>query len=160
MSIRFIFSIGIGALAISCAAAPQPVVEPDPPAPLARFMREQVSVPFSFAMLETAKSPHGHRVYRAATVLHDAAHDLVQWSDPPAASEEGREVFYAYAHNLEHQVGRLEVAAADRDAELAADSLEGIRQTCNSCHHYFRPASRISPDVAYDQYVLDRGVEP
>jgi len=114
-----------------------------------------VRAPSSFAMLATGT--HGRRVHRAATVLRGAARDLARWSDPPVASEQGRHVFYAYARTLEHHVARLELAAENRELDLAADSLEQIRQTCNSCHHFFRPASRISPDVAYDRYVLDLG---
>ena len=127
--------------------------------PLGRFMREEVSVPFSFAMLATAGT-HGRRIHKAATVLREAARDLAHWSDPPAVSEQGRHVFYAYAQNLERHVARLELAAANRELELAADSLEQIRQTCNGCHHFFRPASRISPDVAYDRYALELGGLP
>jgi cytochrome c556 len=156
--LRVMVSLNIGVFMISCAAPSQAFVETARPvAPLSRFMREEVSVPFSFAMLATASAHRGRRVHQAASMLREAAHDLVHWSDPPAVSEQGQRVFYAYAENLEYHVSRLEHAAANREPEQAADSLEQIRQTCNSCHHFFRPASRISPDVAYDRFALDLG---
>jgi hypothetical protein len=118
-------------------------------------MRENVNVPFSFAMMSTAnKRPQ--RIGMAASMLRDAAHNLADWADPPAVSAQGREVFYAYAGNLGHHVRRLELATEQRDAEATADSLEQIRQTCNSCHNFFRPASRISPDVLVDLSVYER----
>lgn len=121
-------------------------------------MREAVNVPFSFVQIEAATEQRDVRVHRAATVLRAAAQDLIQWSDPPVASEEGREVFYAYAQNLEFHSARLEDAAAHR--EDSAESVEQIRQTCNHCHRYFRPASFLSPDVAYDWYALELGGVP
>ena len=122
---------------------------------LARFMRESLNVPFSFAMMATA-SQRPHRVVKAASLLGDAAHHLADWADPPRVSPQGREVFYAYAANLGHHVRRLEFATQHRDAEATADSLEQIRQTCNRCHNFFRPASRISPDVYVDFSIHDR----
>lgn len=122
---------------------------------LSRFMREAVNVPFAFVLLETASTPRGPRIHKAASILREAAHDLVHWADPPVMSNEGREVFYAYAENLEYHVTRLEDAAA-HDV-LTLDALEQIRQTCNHCHRFFRPASVISPDVAYDWYALEPG---
>lgn len=158
---RFLGSAAIAAMAISCAAptsqrdAGAPV--PLSPAPLARFMRESVGVPFSFVMFETGTAQRERRVHRAAVMLRAAAIDLAHWSDPPAASEEGREVFFTYASNLERHVARLEDAAARRETDVAVDSVEQIRQTCNHCHRFFRPTNMISSDVAYDWYALDLG---
>ena len=73
------------------------------------------------------------------------------------ASDEARAVFYAYADHLAYNAGRLEAAAADRQADLAIHTIEEIRQTCNDCHRFFRPASVLSADVAYDWNVLDLG---
>ncbi len=148
------------ALAASCAAPPAPIVAvaprvPEPP--LARFMREEVNVPFAFMMLETASAQRRRRVHKAAVILREAANDLVHWSDPPVVTGEGREVFYAYAENLEHHVARLEVAA---DHQETVATVEQIRQTCNQCHRFFRPASVISQDVAYDWYAPDLGGFP
>ena len=147
--------------AISCAAPTTQLATSEPPmvrpAGLGRFMRESVNVPFSFVMIETATARRERRVHRAASMLHDAARDLVDWSDPPVESDEGRAVFYAYAEHLEYNVGRLEHAAARREVELAVESVEDIRQTCNDCHRFFRPASAISPDVAYDWDALELG---
>lgn len=165
---RMMVSSAIAAFATSCAAPTTQLVVGESndvvlqTLPLGRFMREEVSVPFSFVMLETAAvqgpaQPSGRRVHKAATVLREAARDLSLWSDPPVDTSEGREVFYAYAQNLEFHVARLEHAAEQREHEVAADTVEQIRQTCNSCHHFFRPASVISPDVAYDWYVLEPG---
>lgn len=162
MSSRMV-SASFAIIAVSCAApaAQIPTSEPQAPAvsplPLARFMREEVNVPFSFVMLETASAQRGLRVHRAAIILREAAHDLVQWSDPPVMSAEGREVFYAYAENLEQHVVRLEDAAAHHEEGLTLDTLEQIRQTCNHCHRFFRPSSVISPDVAYDGYAMELG---
>jgi hypothetical protein len=150
-------SCAITVFAISCTPPAASVDSNRQPLPLARFMREEVSVPFSFVMLEQATTRRGRRVHRAATVLREAARDLAHWSDPPVFSDEGRDVFYAYAENLEYHVARLEEAAAHREPELAAHTVEEIRQTCNHCHRFFRPASVISPDVAYDSNALDLG---
>jgi hypothetical protein len=147
----------IAVFAISCAPPASAVENNRPPLQLARFMREEVSVPFSFVMLETATARRGRRVHRAATVLREAARDLAHWSDPPVASDEGRDVFYAYAENLELHVARLEEAAAHHEPQATADTVEEIRQTCNHCHRFFRPTSFISPDVAYDSGELDLG---
>lgn len=148
----------------ACAAPAQLVTESDttsttalPELPLGRFMREEVNVPFSFVMLETASTQSDRRVHRAAIVLREAARGLQSWEDPPVTTDEGRDVFYAYAENLEYHVGLLEDAAASRETQRTADSVEQIRQTCNSCHRFFRPASVISPDVAYDWYAPELG---
>jgi hypothetical protein len=143
----------------SCAAPVAHVEESGPlaPAPLARFMREDLNVPFAFVMLETATAQRDRRVHRAAIALREAAHDLVHWVDPPVMSNEGRDVFVTYAQHLEHHVTRLEDAAVRSDASLAVDTVEQIRQTCNQCHRFFRPTSIISSDVAYDWYSLDFG---
>lgn len=162
--VRMMGSAVVFVFSVSCAA-PAAFVEtsndrPLTDLPLARFMREEVNVPFSFVMIETATAQRERRVRRAASVLRAAAHDLVQWNDPPVVSIEGRDVFYAYAENLEHHVTRLEDAAARSEVGLALDSVEQIRQTCNSCHRFFRPANVISSDVAYDWYAFDLGGLP
>jgi hypothetical protein len=159
--ISLMLSATFAALAISCAVPASQLAEPEAPTrsvslPLARFMREAVNVPFSFVMLETGNQ-RGLRVHTAATILREAARDLTQWSDPPVESDEGRQVFYAYAENLEQLVARLEDSAAQHEDATSADSVEQIRQTCNQCHRFFRPASVISPDVAYDGYAIDLG---
>ena len=150
------------AMTTACAAPAQLVVESEksamlPDLPLGRFMREEVNVPFSFVMLEAVTTQSDRRVHRAAIVLREAARDLLLWDDPPVESVEGRDVFYAYAQNLEFHVGALEDAAAQRETQRTADSVEQIRQTCNNCHRFFRPASVISPDVAYDWHELELG---
>jgi hypothetical protein len=127
---------------------------------LAQFMREMVSVPYSFAMLETAGKKRPQRMYKAATVLRASAQHLSHWSDPPTVSAQGREVFYAYARNLVHHVGRLEASVQEHDTEVLVDSLEQIRQTCNNCHRYFRPASRLSSDVLFDHFASELGAPP
>jgi len=162
--VRMMGSSVIVVFAISCAAPTTQLEESEPrpltDLPLARFMREEVNIPFSFVMLESATTQRDRRVHRAAMVLREAAQDLMHWSDPPVFSDEGREVFFAYAQNLEHHVTRLEDAAAHSEDQLAADSVEQIRQTCNHCHRFFRPASVISSDVAYDWYAFDLGGLP
>ncbi|MEO8700532.1 MAG: hypothetical protein ABI867_10835 [Kofleriaceae bacterium] len=155
-------SSAVATLVISCAASNSQLADTEAPPsvpapPLARFMREEVNVPFSFMMHEAAGAQRERRVHRAASVLREAARDLTRWSDPPPVSDEGRLVFFAYAENLEHLVAELEDAAAHHDDEMSADSVERIRQTCNQCHRFFRPASVISPDVAYDGYAVDHG---
>lgn len=165
---RMMVSSAIAVIAISCAAPATQIAETDRPAastppsslPLARFMREEVNVPFSFMMLESPIAVRGRRVHKAATVLREAARDLVEWSDPPVESDEAREVFFAYAQNLEYHVARLEDAAARHEDEQSASSVEEIRQTCNHCHRFFRPSSYLSPDVAYDWYELELGGVP
>jgi len=127
-------------------ATPSPVVS-ESTAPLARFMREMVNVPYSFALIENDRS---RRVHRAAIVLKEAARDLVHWSDIPLDSASAREVFHAYAQSLEYHVGRLETATRNHDPRQSAESMEDIRQTCNDCHRFFRPASLFSRDVAFD----------
>jgi cytochrome c556 len=154
---RTLARVLFAALAAGCASAPPQAVAPasDEPRSLARFMRENLNVPFSFAMMATAtKRPH--RVHMAASVLREAAYHLADWPDPPAVSMQGRDVFYAYATNLAYHVRRLERATAGHDAPQVAYSLERIRQTCNSCHSFFRPASRFSPDVYVDYSVHGR----
>lgn len=124
---------------------------------LARFMREDVNIPFSFALLELGGKARPRRVHHAAVVLHDAAQDLVQWSDPPVDSPTARTVFYTYAQSLADHVGRLELAARNHDGGETARNLQNIRRTCNDCHRFFRPASRISPDVGYGRLAIQLG---
>jgi hypothetical protein len=161
VTVTILGCLAAGAFAISCAAPTTHAVPTEPALPqvqLGRFMRESMNVPFAFVMLETATAQQrGRRVHKAATFLHDAARDLVEWAQPPTATAEGREVFYTYAQHLEYHAARLEDAAAQRDTHLATDTLEEIRQTCNDCHHFFRPAAKFSPDVAYDGDALDLG---
>lgn len=152
--------VGSVVIVASACAAPGTHVEENGPlttAPLARFMREEVNVPFAFVMFETATAQREKRVHRAAVALRDAAHDLAHWSDPPVVTDEGRAVFFAYAENLQVHVARLEDAAIRKEPEVAVESVEQIRQTCNHCHRFFRSTSSISSDVAYDWYALDFG---
>ena len=143
---------------LSACAATLPPKRPSKHTPqLARFMREMVNIPYSIALLANEKPGREARVNRAAIVLQDAAQDLVHWTDPPVGSTAARDVFYAYAQNLEHHVARLELATRTQDNALAANSLEGSRQTCYQCHRFFRPANKISADVALDRYALDLG---
>ncbi|MBX3160474.1 MAG: cytochrome c [Deltaproteobacteria bacterium] len=137
---------------VACSAPARPAprgLRPDPQ--LARFMREMVNVPYSIAQLAVHRPGREARVRRAALVLHHAVGDLLQWADPPGGSAAARDVFLAYAQNLEENVRRLELATRTRDAELVGQSLEGIRRTCNQCHRFFRPANKLSADVAIDQ---------
>jgi hypothetical protein len=120
-------------------------------------MREMVNVPYSIAQLAVQRPGREGRVRRAALVLHDAVADLVHWADPPGGSDAARDVFHAYARNLEHHVGLLEFASRTQDSALAAQSLEAVRQTCNQCHRFFRPANKISADVAIELYPFDQG---
>lgn len=152
----------IAAFAISCAAPSMQTVPNEPALPhaqakLSRFMRESVNVPFSFLMLETAVAKPGRRVHKGARLLHAAARDLVDWSNPPAESDQGREVFFTYAQHLEQHAARLEDAAEQHASDLTADTVEEIRRTCNGCHHFFRRAAKISPDVSLDWDTLDLG---
>lgn len=114
---------------------------------LARFMREVVNVPFSFAVLEHDGARRAIRYRGAALVLHGAVRDLARWQAPPAVSPEGRAVFYTYARHLERQVARLELATRGHDPVETGARLDAIRQTCNGCHRFFRPPSAISVDV-------------
>jgi hypothetical protein len=123
-------------------------------------MREMVNVPYSVALLAHHRPGREARVHRAALVLQDAVEDLAHWDNPPGGSDAARAVFFAYAHNLEHHVVQLQHASRAQDADLAARSLEGIRQTCNQCHRFFRPANKISADVALDLRELDKGGRP
>jgi hypothetical protein len=119
------------------AAMPAAPVSSD----LARFMREGVNVPFSFAVLEHDGAQRPLRAHGAARVLQVAARDLVHWEDLPASSPEGRAVFQAYARDLEQQVGQLEAATRHGDIAETGVRLAAIRRTCESCHHFFRPPS-------------------
>lgn len=121
---------------------------------LARFMREAVNVPFSFAMLEHDGRRRPIRFQRAALVLQDAAHDLVDWQDPPADGA-ARDVFFEYARSLERQVDELEVATRHHDLDRTSDRLEAVRQTCNTCHRFFRPNADTAGDVVYDRLVVE-----
>jgi cytochrome c556 len=146
-------------LVASCATTTSPQQrEPAAAMPLSQFMRERVNVPFAFAMMESGNQRQ-HRVRKAASVLKDAVQHLVHWSNPPVVSVQGRDVFVTYAMSLEGHVLELERAAQQRDADGAAHSLEQIRQTCNHCHRFFRPANRLSPDVAYDRLAIELGVD-
>lgn len=110
---------------------------------LARFMREVVNVPFSFAVLEHDGARRPVRYRGAALVLHGAVRDLARWQAPPTVSPEGRAVFYTYARHLERQVARLERATRDPDPVETGARLDAIRQTCDGCHRFFRPPSAI-----------------
>lgn len=143
-------------LAIACTPSRPPVeprAQPDPQ--LARFMREMLNVPYSIAQLAVHRPGREARVRRAATLMQTAVEDLVQWADPPGGSDAARAVFLTYAQTLEHHIERLEAASRARDGEGTAHSLEDIRQTCNQCHRLFRPANRISADVAIDLHEGD-----
>src|SRR5688572_1511280 len=122
---------------------------------LARFMRESVNVPFSVAVLER----HGDRRARwflgSAWVLRDAARDLAEWPTPPTRSASARAVFYTYAAQLDRQVERFEDAARSGDLAATTRGLLAIRETCNACHKFFRPATAASADVAHDLVGLD-----
>jgi hypothetical protein len=154
----------IAALLPSCASAatvarstpahrsPRISLEHSPP--LARFMREMVNVPYSIVLLANHQPA---RLHRAANVLQDAVEDLAHWEAPPGRTAAANDVFFAYAQSLEHHVGLLQLASRTRDAEMTARSLESIRQTCNQCHRFFRPARKISADVALAQTVSDEG---
>jgi len=96
-------------------------------------------------------------MHKAAGVLRVAARHLMHWSDPPVVSAEGRDVFFAYATDLERRIEVLEHATAVHDPEAITDSLEGIRRTCNGCHHFFRPASGVSRDVLFDRIASELG---
>ncbi|NVB79461.1 MAG: cytochrome c [Kofleriaceae bacterium] len=154
----------VAALALAGCAATSgvEVIEPGPSAEsvridtqLARFMREAVNVPFSFAVMERDGRRRAVRFRRAALVLQDAVRDLVHWEDPPAKTVSARVVFYTYARELERQVGALELAARSHDVAATSAHLEQIRETCNSCHHFFRPASVISEDVLRDRFAAE-----
>lgn len=146
--------------AAACSAnRPAPVPVLDPPAPLARFMRERVNVPFSFAMLEAQGANRPIRVRKAASVLEDAARHLATWADPPVTTPSAREVFFEYARSLERTAMRYGEAIAADDHAMAASTLDGIRRTCNGCHRFFRPAS-TSSDVGYDLRTLQGGAGP
>jgi len=124
---------------------------------LARFMRETVNVPFSFAVLEYEGPQRHRRIERAAVVLKDAVRDLVHWQAPPVVSAEARDVFFEYARQLERQVADFEVAARAHDLDATASRLEAVRQSCNSCHRLFRPASVVSVDVVYGRLAIGLG---
>jgi hypothetical protein len=153
----------IACLALGCST-PAPVVQPkkQPDPHLARFMREMLNVPYSIAQLAVHRPGREARVRRAAIVLQNAVEDLVHWADPPGGSDAARAVFVTYAQSLEHHVERLELASRTLDSESTSRSLEGIRQTCNQCHRLFRPANKISADVALDLdlQVYERGGTP
>ncbi len=123
---------------------------------LARFMRERVNVPFAFAMMES-ETNRPLRMRKAAGLMREAARRLVHWSTPPTVSPQGQQVFHAYAQSLERHIGRLELASTTRETGGIANSLERIRQTCNDCHHFFRPASQLSRDVMFDRIAVELG---
>jgi cytochrome c556 len=127
---------------VAATAVPEPVERDQ--LPLSRYMRETLGMAFSFAQTEHR---HTRRVHSAAIALQDGANGLIHWSDPPVASAEAREVFYAYAGDLMRRVSMLEAATRAYDADDTAYHLRNIRETCNTCHRYFRPAAVISPDV-------------
>ena len=157
------------ALVLSCSActkAPAPPTEKRSDAgmaALAALMKNQINPAFSkltflvFHAEELQEDPNAVRaeLQRFATMLRGSILELRDWKELPTQSREGRDVFFAYAQNLEFHVARLEDAAAHHQEEESADTVEEIRQTCNHCHRFFRPASLISPDVAYDWYALE-----
>ncbi len=104
---------------------------------LARYMRETINVPFSFAMMES-ESGRSARVTYAANVLHTAAKGLVDWKELTGQSDDARAQFVEYAKNLERHVDNLQTATAD-----ASYHLEAVRQACNACHRHFRLANRL-----------------
>jgi hypothetical protein len=139
---------GCGATRVAGTTADAPVDRPN--TGLARFMRESVNVPFSVAVLEH----DGHRRARwflgSAWVLGDAARDLAAWPNPPTRSAAARAVFYTYAAALDRQVERFEDAARSGDLAATTRGLLAIRDTCNTCHRFFRPATAASADVAHE----------
>lgn len=131
---------------------PEPAPQPRD-APLARFMRETINIPFAFAFIESGHPGLHHgaersvRMYLATNMLADAARELITWTDPPAKTPDARAVFFEYARNLERHASLMERAVAERDPDRVTYHLGVIRHTCNSCHRYFRPAYLISQDV-------------
>lgn len=112
-------------------------------------MRERVNVPFTFAFLEAHNEGRPVRVEKAAVVLEEAARHLVDWQDPPVDSASGREVFFEYARHLEIGAERFVDAVRSHDLDMATSRLDGIRQTCNGCHRFFRPTA-TTDDVGFD----------
>ena len=160
MTVARLVLIAALALATGCAAAPPLEVASPVPAPapeLARFMRELVNVPFSFAVLERDGARRPARFRGAARVLQGAIADLAHWQAPPRTSAQGRAVFLEYARHLQRQVARFELATRRHDAGDAAARLDEIGRTCNGCHRFFRPAGALSTDVVGSRVALDDG---
>ena len=74
----------------------------------------------------------------AATVLKGAIAKLREYRNPPTATSQGRDVFFTYAGSVDRATQKLFAAIERSDSQAAATELEGIAQTCNNCHHFFR----------------------
>lgn len=81
--------------------------------------------------LKTEMTRHGK------TLLTSLAR-LRSWPHPPTITDEGREVFFTYALNVDESAQRLLDAIGRTDNATAAKQLETIARACNNCHHFFR----------------------
>lgn len=138
-------------LALGACGAPAPSATSDATRtsrkqePLGRLMKEQVNPSFSrltFLVFhgEDMDDPDAVQaeLVRAANVLQGAMAKLHAWPTPPTITDEGRDVFYAYAASVDRASQRLVQSIAARDSDALPAHLESIARTCNDCHHFFR----------------------
>ena len=140
-------------LAAGCSAGVQEGAQEAPAAATLRspalgmLMKNEINPPFSklsFLLnhLEEDAMPEEAQFFaeleEETAALREAIGRLRDWSDPPVASAEGREVFHSYALNLDRMSGWMAGALEAKDRGHAQDVLGRIAATCNSCHHFFR----------------------
>jgi hypothetical protein len=116
---------------------------------LDRIMKDEVNQPYSALVFGVFHGDNGID-YSAITIPAEAlragiakARDI---ADPPAATNEGRSVFFTYLDSLAHDAGRLQGAIVQRDQPSMEAALNRLGKTCNNCHHFFRLEIRDAPE--------------
>jgi hypothetical protein len=140
------------ALLLGCGAKPPVAANPNDGVTIRKLealgalMKNEINPAFSKltfllahaeAIAEDPQSVRGE-LSTAGTNLRAAIGKLREWHDPPTVSDQGRDVFLAYAANIDGMTTRLIESIGRDDRPKALGQLEEIADTCNNCHHFFR----------------------
>jgi hypothetical protein len=132
--------------------APEPK-KPDPPpvdtkkmAELGLLMKNDINPAFSklsFLVLhgdgeDTDRAKLKAEIQTSAATLRKGIGRLREWKHPPTVSQQGRDVFFAFATSIDNSLTHFEDAITRDDAKAVISSLETITKTCENCHHFFR----------------------
>jgi hypothetical protein len=143
-------TIALALALAACTKAPIPQTTEKPSdagmAALAALMKNQINPAFSkltflvFHANELQEDPNAVRaeLERSAALLRVSIAELRGWREPISGSNEGRDVFFTYAANVDQQAQTLFEAVQNRDGAAAAKQMQDMADTCNNCHHFFR----------------------
>ncbi len=136
-------------LLTACASTPPPATERPAQAgmtELAALMKNHINPSFSrltflvFHGDELQENATNLRteMQQTVTVLRRAVGELRDWRELQTQSAQGRDVFNAFATNVDRQAQQLFDAIDRRDADGTEKQMQDIADTCNNCHHFFR----------------------